>query len=194
MIATAAPPVPFRLFSLRFVAILLCLMGVSHIVATLISMRDSSRSAYTRLTPLIPMNTMKVMPPITPASQLLPFLGPDTRYGICRFDARSAPVNVSADLLDIGWTVAVFTTEGTVAYAASAPPGRLTRISLTLVSGDDRFLGLTPEARGKVNAAEAPLTVTAREGLVVVRAPDKGLAYAAEAEAGLARSHCEPRS
>lgn len=194
MIAPAPASPPFRLFSLRFLAILLCMMGTAHILSTLASMRDVSRSAHNRLAPALAANTMTLLPPVTPAAQLLPFTTADARYSVCRFDAAKGPVSVSVDLLDLGWTLAVYKTDGSSVYAAAAPPGRVTHIALTIVPGDDRFMGLTPEARGKINTLDAPLSVTAREGLVVVRAPDKGLAYAAEAEAGLARSSCAPKA
>ncbi len=194
MIMPAPAAQPFRLFSLRFLAILLCLAATAHIISVLASMRDVSRSAHRRLEPALAANTMIVMPAVTPSTQVLPFMSSDARYGICRFDSRKGPVSVSADLMDLGWTLVVYKPDGTSAYFASAAPGRATHIALTLVPGDDRFMGLTAEARGKINTAEQPLTVTAKEGLIVVRAPDKGLAYAGEAEAGLARSSCAPKA
>lgn len=194
MIAPAPASPPFRLFSLRFLAILLCMGATAHIVATLQSMRDGKRSAHSRLAPGLAANKMMLLPPITPATQVLPFMSADARYSVCLFDSSQSPVSVNVDLLDFGWTVAVYKSDGTSAYAAAASAGKLTHIALTIVPGDDRFMGLTPEARGKVNALDAPLSVTARQGLVVVRAPDKGLAYTAEAEAGLTRSTCAPKA
>lgn len=191
MIAPAPASAPFRLFSLRFLAILFCVAGTSHIVSTFAAMRDTSHSALKRLSPGLATNTMTLMPAITPATQLLPFMSSDARYSVCRFDARKGPVAVNIDLMDLGWTAGVYQSDGSSAYFAAAPPGKITHIALTIVPGDDRFMGLTPEARGKVNnSAEEPLTVTAKEGLIVVRAPDKGLSFASEAEAGLARSSC----
>ena len=189
-----APAEPIRLFTLRFLAILFCLAGTAHIVSVLAAMRDTSRSAYARLEPALPANTMTIMPAVQPGSQFLPFMSADARYALCHFDSRKGPVAVTAELLDLGWTIAVFNKDGSSAYFAAAPAGRATRVSLTIVPGDDRFMGLSPEAQGKISAAEAPLTVTAKEGLVVVRAPDKGLSYAGEAEAGLARAACAPAS
>lgn len=191
--APAAASDPQRLFTLRFLAILVCAAGAIHIVSALIAMRDASHSAYALLSPELSPNTMTIMPPVRPGAQFLPFMSADARYAICRFDTRQGPVQVTADLMDHGWTIGVFHRDGASAYFAAAPVGRVTRIQLTLVPGDDRFMGLTPEARGKMNTGEAPLAVTAKAGLVVVRAPDKGLAYAADAEAGLARASCAPK-
>lgn len=195
MIAPAPASAPFRLFSLRFLAILICVAGTSHIISTFAVMRDTSHSAYKRLSPALASNTMTVMPPVTPSTQLLPLMSSDARYSVCRFDARKGPVSVNIDLMDIGWTVGVYKNDGSSVYSATAPPGKITHIALTIVPGDDRFMGLTAEARGKVsNVTETPLGVTAKEGLIVVRAPDKGLSYASQAEAGLARSSCAPKT
>lgn len=189
-----APAEPIRLFTLRFLAILVCLAATAHIISVLAAMRDTSRSSYARLEPALPANTMTIMPAITPGAQILPFMNADARYALCHFDSRNGPVAVKAELMDLGWTIGIFNKDGSSAYFAAAPAGRNTRISLIIVPGDDRFMGLSPEAQGKISAAEAPLTVTSKEGLVVVRAPDKGLSYASEAKAGLARASCAPAS
>lgn len=195
MIAPAPASAPIRLFSLRFLAILLCVAGAAHIISTFSVMRDTSHSAYKRLSPALAANTMTLMPPVTPATQLLPFMTSDARYSVCRFDASKGPVSVNIDLMDLGWTAGVYKTDGSSVYSATAPPGKITHIALTIMPGDDRFMGLTPEARGKVsNSVETPLTVTAKDGLIVVRAPDKGLSYASQSEAGLARSSCAPKT
>ncbi|MEZ5900685.1 MAG: hypothetical protein AB7S74_02890 [Hyphomicrobium sp.] len=190
----AAPSSQSRLFTAHFVAILLCVAGAVHIVTTLRAMNDTSRSAYKLLASQLPANTMTILPPIRPGQQVLPFMSTDALYALCRFDTTNGPVSVSAELPDHGWTIGVFDRDGTSAYFAAAPVGRVTDIALTLVPGDDRFMGLTPEARGKMSTAEAPLTVPVRRGLVVVRAPDKGLSYSAIAQAGLTKATCAPKS
>ena len=120
---------------------------------------------------------MIVLPPVEPGRQPLPFMASDARYAICHFDTTAGPVAVDALLPDHGWTLGVYRPDGSSAYFAAAPRGRLTTIDLTIVPADDRFLGLTPEAKGKIRTGAPPLTVIAKEGLIILRAPDKGLAY-----------------
>ncbi len=188
-----APATQLRLFTVRFFAILLCAAGAIHIISTLGAMGDTSRSAYSLLASALPANTMTILPPVKPGRQYLPFMSTDARYAVCPFDTTKGPVSVSAELPDHGWTIGIFHRDGSSAYFAAAPVGRITQIALTLVPADDRFMGLTPEARGHMSTADAPLTVAAREGLVVVRAPDKGLSYAATSEAALAKVLCAPK-
>lgn len=165
-----------------------------HIVATLFAMNDTASSPYTRLAKGLPVNKISILPPVAPGRQPLPFITNDARYAMCSFDTASGPVSVNVQLPDHGWSVTIFHADGSSAYHAAASRGRTTDIALTIVPADDKFLGLTPEAKGIINPGAAPLTVSVRRGLIVVRAPDRGLAYAAEAEAGLARAKCAPKT
>ena len=183
-----------QLLNWRHFAAIPVAAGVVHILATLTGMNDTANSAYARLKPALPANKMAVLPPVAPGQQPLPFLSADARYAICHFETASGPVAVNANLADHGWTIGIFNPDGSSAYFAAASPGRATTIALTIVPADDRFMGLTPEAKGIINAGQAPLTVSAREGLIVVRAPDRGLAYRAESEAGLAQASCGPKA
>ena len=171
-----------------------------HIVTTLISMTDTSRSAYRRLTPGLGANVMKMLEPIGPGHQPIPFMSSDARYAMCRFDTAKGPVAVSAVLPDQGWNLGIYRADGSSAYFAAAAPGKTTDVVLTIVPVEDRFLGLTKEARLEATQTQSPaqaqpaLLVTAREGLIVVRGPDKGLSYRAETEAILARAACTAKS
>jgi uncharacterized membrane protein len=183
-----------RFLNWRFFVAIPAAAGVVHILATLAAMNDTAHSAFALLKPALPVNKMAILPPVAPGQQPLPFLSPDARYAICHFDTANGPVAVSAKLPDHGWTIGIFNPDGSSAYFAAASPGRATSIALTIVPADDRFMGLTPEAKGIINAGQAPLTVAAREGLIVVRAPDRGLAYRAESEAGLMQASCAPKA
>ena len=189
-----APAPPARLFDLRLLLILLLSAAAIHIVSALMAMNDRSKSAFTRIAPLLTTNAMVVLPAVEPGNQPLPFMGADARYAICHFNTGSGPVNVNVELPEHGWTVGVYNRDGSSAYFAAAPAGRITAIGLTIVPADGRFLGLTAEAKGKMNSGAAPLTVAAGEGLVVVRAPDKGIAYASEVAAQLQRASCAAKT
>ncbi len=192
MPAAAAPAE--RQFNFRTLFMLVLLAGVVHILSTFAGMNDRSTSAYKRLAGDLPANKMMVLPRVEPGRQPLPFMSSDARYAICHFDTTAGPVTVDALLPDHGWSLGVYRPDGSSAYFAAAPRGRLTTIDLTIVPADDRFLGLTPEAKGKINTGAPPLTVIAKEGLIIVRAPDKGLAYQAESEQDLAKSACAPKA
>jgi hypothetical protein len=64
-------------------------------------------------------------------------------------------------------------------------------VSLLLVPGADRFGEFAPAPR-RVSGTESHIPSPSWEGLVIVRAPLKGLAWRAEAEAMLRRASCTP--
>lgn len=181
----------FRLgFTLR--ALLMALMAAAalHIIVTLAAPMMTGASAYTRLSAQLPLHVMKVLPPLSPENQPLPFLGADARYAMCRFDTAKGVVAVSARLPEAGWTLSVFSSSGDNVYVAAGDAGQTPEIALLLVPSDDRFMGLTPEAGGSAAGQQGALKLAARKGLIVVRAPDRGVAYRRAAEAELARATC----
>ncbi len=168
--------------------------GILHICATLAAPYLTAASAYSRLAPALPVNKMQVLHDIAPGTEPLPFLSPDARYAMCRFDASNGPVSISATLPpDPGWMLAVITPQGDNVYAAASAPGRETPITLVLVPSENHFLGVTPEARGVAGDRQPPVAVAATRGIVVIRGPDKGLAYRAEAQRNMKRATCSGR-
>jgi len=168
--------------------------GILHICATLAAPYLTAASAYSRLAPALPVNKMQVLQPNAPNAEPLPFLSPDARYAMCRFDATQGPVSVTATLPpDPGWMLAVISPQGKNVYAAASAPGRETPITLVLVPSEEHFLGVTPEARGIARDTQPPVAIAATEGIVVVRGPDMGISYRRAVEANLRKAQCSGR-
>ena len=170
-------------------AVALVCGGIIHIAATLLLPRFATGSAFNRLAAQLPANTMRILPPAAAASQPLPFLGPDTRLAVCRFDVSQGPVSVTAQLPDKGWTLGLYTQQGDNFYAVPAQDFRKAEVLFTLVQADERVFGLFNWGRSPDTSA-ARITVPQTAGLVVVRAPLRGRAYEGETEAVLARASC----
>lgn len=177
---------------LRVIIAALVAIGILHICATLAAPYLAVAPAYSRLRPVLPVNTMTVLPPVTAANQPLPFAGPDSRYAMCRFETASNPVTLTATLPDVGWTLAIYTPAGENIYVASGQSGQRTDIAIKLVPSGELFGGLTPESRGLAPAQQQPLSFAARRGLAVVRAPDRGYGYREQTEQVLKLATCEP--
>lgn len=167
-------------------------MAILHIGATLAAPYLATAPAYTRLASVLPLNTMKLLPPVTRAAQPLPFLGPDTRYAMCKFDTSSRPVTLTAVLPEAGWSLAIYTPSGDNIYVATGQPGQPTNATIRLVPSGDLFTGLTPESRGLAPQTQQPLTFAVRQGIAVIRAPERGDPYRALTEAALEKSTCAP--
>lgn len=177
---------------LQLAAALPIIAGIAHILTTFVAANDLRTSSYARLAATLKPNEMKVIDEIAPGHQPLPFLSSDARYAMCLFSTRASPVRASAVLPDFGWSLGVYRPDGSSAYFAAASEGRSTSIQLTIVPDDDRFLGMTPQALGQSIDVNPQLTVAAKDGVVVVRAPDAGPAERGVADRFLAKAGCAP--
>jgi uncharacterized membrane protein len=168
--------------------------GMLHITMTFLAPQLAKGSAAQRIATDLPVNKMVVLPPASAKSQPLPFMSPDMRYAVCRYDAGSGPVAVSATLADKGWSFGLYTLDGDGFYAV---PSQTTRridvgVVLSLSPPADRpfsFLGFGRSADQDASS----ITVPQREGLVIIRASLKGQAYVKEIEAYLGRATCAPQ-
>lgn len=165
-----------------------------HIATTFATPSLVRGSAFERLAPALPLNTMTVLPVITPERQPLPFQGSDVRLAVCSFDTSVASIAVSAPLPGPGWSLVIQDDQGATLYSALGQLERNIEVAVMLVADDARFTGLTPEALGRRSPAEQRLRVEATRGLAVVRAPDSGLAYRGRVEAVLRQASCAPNS
>ena len=163
--------------------------GIIHIVTTFAVTTLGNGSAYRQLRTALPSNQMVVMPAPAPGTQILPYLAPDMLYAICRFDLSAGPVAIKAVLPEIGWSVALYTRQGDNFYAAPGLQERPVPVSVLLQPASDRLINLTPGVR-RADVTTSEVTSPDTEGLMVVRAPLKGIAYEALALAELKRATC----
>lgn len=175
--------------SARMLAAAACAIAVLHILTTLATPSLAPAQAYRRLTAGAALHTMTILPPVTPATQKVPFMSADALYAICPFDTNKSPVTVTANLPAPGWALALYSPEGDNFYVAVAPPGRAIDVSLLLTATDDRFTGLTPQARG-LSPDGSQLKVPADRGFVLLRAPDQGETYRQRNLAVLKTARC----
>lgn len=171
-----------------FIAVLLA--AIIHIIATLSAPELVGDTPVGRLAKVAPLHKFAVLPPVSPQAQPLPFMAPDVRYAMCRYETARGPVTVTAQLPGAGWTLSLYTKEGDNFYTAVGKEGQTSEISLQLIPVADRFLGLTPEARGKMSEATSILDIATGSGIAVLRGPDRGLAYRADTEAILRKASC----
>ena len=96
------PVIPLWLRQLSWQAVLVALVsgGIIHIVATLVIPQFATAGGVKRLAGTLPANRMQVLPQTSAENQPVPFVGPDVRLAVCRYDVTDGPVNVSAMLPD----------------------------------------------------------------------------------------------
>jgi uncharacterized membrane protein len=173
----------------------LCAVATLHVLAVFTEPHVARANAFHRLEAALPLNRMVLLPPVTAEAQPLPFLSPDARYAMCRFSTENGPVAVRAALLGPGWILTVYSQNGeSLNTTLAAPDQPRTDVALKLMPSDDRFMGLTPQARGVKERATASLPVGAKSGIIVVRAPDKGTAFQEIHDAALLQASCRQLS
>jgi uncharacterized membrane protein len=166
--------------------------GVIHIATTFAITALGSGSAWRTLRPVLPANAFVVMPPQVPGAQVLPFLTPDMLYAFCRFDLKGGGVEISAQLPEAGWSLALYTRQGDNFYATPGVRDRPIPVNFVLVPASDRLLDLTP-GRRKSDVDVAHVTSPDGEGLAVIRAPLKGIAFEPVVQAQLKAATCRAR-
>jgi uncharacterized membrane protein len=169
----------------------LLLGGIIHIAATMVVPFVGAGHALARLRDALPANRMVLLPAAAPGKQLLPFLAPDALYAMCRYDISVDSLLVTAGVAQAGWTLSLHTPQGDNFYVMPAQEGRRNDISLTVVPSAERMGGFVATPR-RVSADETHVASPSWEGIVVVRAPLRGLNWRAETEAALRRATCTP--
>src|SRR3954451_5278355 len=69
--------------------------GIVHLIAVLILPRTATQDAYSRLTPITPVNAVAPIPHPSPQNELLPFMAPAFASAVCRYDLSAAPIKLS---------------------------------------------------------------------------------------------------
>ena len=165
--------------------------GIIHISTTFAITALGTGSAYRQLRAVLPVKEIVVLPAQMPGAQVLPYLPPDMLYAICRFDLSQGGIEVTAMLPEIGWSLALYTQKGDNFYATPGQGSRPTPVAFVLAPASDRLIILAPGVR-KNDVEVSQVTSPDSEGLVVIRAPLKGVAFEAAAKADLKRAKCAP--
>ena len=186
------PPLPrwMRQIGWRTVVGAILLGGIVHITATLAVPLFGPGNAFRKLRDTLPVNQMVLLPPPTPSGPLLPYLAADALYAACRYDVSAGSVAVSAVVTDPGWTLSLHTPQGDNFYVLPAQQARRTDVTFVIVPGSERLVDFGSSRRLGTDDSQVELPV--QEGLVLVRAPLRGLAWRADTEAKLRRATCAP--
>ena len=161
--------------------------GIVHVCATFLAPVYTGGHAYRLLVDQLPPNRMTVLPQQVPGRQILPELPPDVLYAMCRYDLRQGAVAVRATVLGPGWALSVHTPRGSNLYVLPGQRDRSTEVSFLLVPSAPEAVLSLPRRQSPSDTQIASPTL---EGVIVLRAPLRGLAWTAETEAILQRASC----
>ena len=91
--------------------------GIVHLVAVLILPRTATQDAYSRLTPIAPVNTVAAVPQPAPQSEVMPFMDPAFATAVCRYDLTEGPIKLSVPVSAAYTSVSFYTRRGVAYYA-----------------------------------------------------------------------------
>jgi len=180
----------FNLWSIYWLIAGLLLGAIIHLVTILTLPHLSEHKAWDRIGNAYPINAMTILPPISPDAQPLPFMAPDIRYAICRYNVKDKPLVVRTTLLNENWSIAVFDKLGDNVYTVSGANLRSNNvdIKISLAENDKLKFGIR---QNQFIDSGIPVKVNAPEGLVMVRAPVLSKAYTDQAITHLRMASCK---
>jgi uncharacterized membrane protein len=176
---------------LRTIVAGLMAAGILHVLITFAWPTLRGREAFAGIKAITQVNQMRLLPPTSTKTQVLPFQSPDMRYALCRFDASDSAIVVRASLPEPGWIFSIHSPAGETVYVITGQEQKRTDVALLLLPPGDRFLGVLPEAR--IGSGLSQLQLGIKEGTIMLRAPSKGPAFNAEIDAELIKASCLPR-
>jgi|LNFM01.1.fsa_nt_gb uncharacterized membrane protein len=181
----------WRLPRLSLHALLVALVsaGIVHITSTLAIPYMSPVTGYERLAEGLPVNEMRVLPPVAPGGELLPFNDPGLQMAVCPFDLAAGTLTVNATLAEPGWSLAIYSPLGDNYYAIAAASLRQPTVTLVIEPSRATLLNLFGIGSAP-NFDPSRVAAPDSRGIVVVRAPRKGDAFEARIAAQLARASC----
>ena len=165
--------------------------GIVHLVAVLMLPRTATLDAYSRLSPITPVNAVAPVPQPSPQSEVMPFMDPAFATAVCRYDLSSGPLKLTVPVSAAYTSVSFYTRRGVAYYAINDRAAGRRVIELDLMTTAQR--NQLPEEEDVTAADRLIVESPTTTGLIVLHAlaPEAGLMPLAQT--ALARASCEPQ-
>jgi uncharacterized membrane protein len=166
--------------------------GIVHLVTVLILPRTATQDAYSRLTPVTPVNQVVALQPPSPGNTVIPFTDPAFAAAVCRYDLSSGPLKLRSPVSPAYTSVTFYTRRGVAYYAINDRAAGRRTIELELMTSAQREALPSEE---DVTAADRLIVESPSEtGLILLRAlaPEPGMMPMARN--ALAAARCERAS
>ncbi len=170
----------------------LILGGIVHLSTVLAMPQAATQDAYSRLTPLTPVNSMVALAPPTVDTAIMPFMDPAFAAAVCRYDLTNGSIKLTSPVSQ-AYTSVTFYTRKSVAYYAinDRAAGRRT-IELDLMTPKQH--ADMPEEEDVTAAHRLIIELPSTVGLIVLRAlaPEPGLMPMARRALAAAKCELQP--
>jgi len=149
--------------------------GIVHLATIIVLPRTATQDAYSRLSPIAPVNSVTTLPEPTPEKAVMPLMDPAFASAICRYDLSQGPMKLTVPV-GLAYTSVSFYTNRDIAYYAinDRSAGRRA-IELDLMTPAQR--AEMPEDEEITAADRLIVESPSLSGIIAIRAlaPDAGL-------------------
>lgn len=163
--------------------------GIVHLATVLWLPELATQDAYSRLSPVTPVNAVSPLPPPAPERSMLPFLDPAFAIAVCRYDLSDGPLKFSVPVSPAYTSVSFYTRNDVAYYAINDRAAGRRVIELDLMTGEQRS-----ELPGdeEVTAADRLIVESPTlTGLIVIKALALEPGLMTIAQTALASAKCE---
>ena len=167
----------------------LILGGIVHLSTVLAMPRAATQDAYSRLTPLTPVNAMVPLAAPTADATIMPFMDPAFAAAVCRYDLTNGSIKLTAPVSQAYTSVSFYTRNELAYYAINDRSAGRKVIELDLMTEAQH--AALPEDEDVTAADRLIIDSPSAAGLIVMKAlaPEPGLMP--QAQASLAASSCK---
>lgn len=162
--------------------------GVVHIATVIILPRTATKDAYSRLEPIVPVNTVTALAAPTADAAPIPFMDPAFASAICRYDLSQGPMKLTVPVRTAYTSVSFYTRYGVAYYAINdrAAGRRVIELDLMTVEQHNQM----PEEEDVTAADRLIVDSPTLTGLIAIRAlaPEPGLMP--QAQSAVAAAQC----
>jgi uncharacterized membrane protein len=164
--------------------------GIVHLSTVLLLPTTATQDAYSRLTPMTPVNQVVLLPAPTPEGSVLPFMDPTFATAVCRYDLTGGSLKLTARLSLAYTSVSLYTRNGVAYYAINDRAAGHRTIEFDLMTAEQH--SQLPEEEDVTAADRLIVDSPTLTGLIVLRAlaPEPGLMPSAVDT--LTQARCRP--
>jgi uncharacterized membrane protein len=165
--------------------------GVVHLATVLLLPRMATQDAYSRLTPLTPVNKVVPVPSPSPEKATMPFMDPAFAMAVCRYDLTNAPLKFSVPISQAYTSVSFYTRSDIAYYAINDRAAGRRVIELDLMTPDQH--NDLPDNEEITAADRLIVESPTNTGLIVIKALAAEPGLLASAQNLLASAKCQPQ-
>jgi uncharacterized membrane protein len=165
--------------------------GVVHLATILLLPRMAAQDAYSRLSPLTPVNKVVPVPAPAPDTATMPFMDPAFAMAVCRYDLSKAPLKFTVPISQAYTSVSFYTRSDIAYYAINDRAAGRRVIELDLMTADQHN-----ELPGneEITAADRLIVESpTNTGLIVIKALAAEPGLLAAAQNSLTSARCQPQ-